>query len=698
MRPETPFTLGNFSVCPEQSSITTDKGEQRILQTKFIDVLVYLAQNYPRLVTRQELIEKVWLGNTPVGEKALTNAIWHLRQQYKDNGQAVIETVRKRGYRLLLEPSFTTSQPTNSKRRLGKTQTNRSYAVFTAMTILILMLSSVVFWQNVYPDNQSFTVTDVTSSPGKELFPAPSPDGNQLVYVWERLNHSSDLFIKGMSKPQLGAKQLTFDEHQERRPIWSPDGKHIFFVQTHWQDNRCSIIQLALNTGTQKQITSCSVNSNVSLALSVDGTTLAYTGQNANDRNAGIYLLDLTNLDAAPIRISCNNDCTHLDRNFAFSPDKQYLAVTRRVESLVEDIFLIDRQNGTTKQLTFGAGDIVGLNWHPDGSKILFAAQSAGRRDGYVVNLSDNSIESLGIPGLSFPQFIGQSSEIVYHHKQDNEYIAGLNLNESVSALPFPLLQSRFCYATPHYNAVSQRIAYISNESGFNEVWTADIDGSNRQQMTHMNNNLFYPNWSYDGRFIAFLAPKPTKQGNELLVLNVLSGTINKLHSSFTSHKRPTWLRDSSAVMAAVSDDKHSGLYKFSLDESPPKQLLKNKVRYAVQMRDGNLLYSGAGGLNLYDIEQKTTLQLLDNDSFNVTYNWTVNDQGVYYQFSQPNHDQINFYNLSNQQVSTVVKLPGELLSNSSSMTFLGDNQTLVFNRLQLPQVDIKRLKHPLLD
>ena len=75
------------------------------LQPKFIEVLVYLAEQYPRIVPRQELIENVWKGNHYVGEKALTNAIWHLRKSLESSGQdPYIETIRKTGYRLLVKP------------------------------------------------------------------------------------------------------------------------------------------------------------------------------------------------------------------------------------------------------------------------------------------------------------------------------------------------------------------------------------------------------------------------------------------------------------------------------------------------------------------------------------------------------------------------------------------------------------------
>ena len=79
------FTIGNCQIIPIEYAIKFDEHEKQSLQPKFIEVLCYLAEHYPRVIPREELIENVWAGNIYVGEKALTNAIWHLRQNLKSH-------------------------------------------------------------------------------------------------------------------------------------------------------------------------------------------------------------------------------------------------------------------------------------------------------------------------------------------------------------------------------------------------------------------------------------------------------------------------------------------------------------------------------------------------------------------------------------------------------------------------------------
>ena len=65
-----------------------------------------LVARYPEPITREELINHGWEGNFYVGEKALTNASWHLRKAFKelDPEQTYIKTLRKTGDRVLLKP------------------------------------------------------------------------------------------------------------------------------------------------------------------------------------------------------------------------------------------------------------------------------------------------------------------------------------------------------------------------------------------------------------------------------------------------------------------------------------------------------------------------------------------------------------------------------------------------------------------
>jgi len=69
------------------------------LTPKAFDVLLFLAQNPNRLITKDELLRAVW-GDTFVEEANLTQYISHLRKALADNSEnsRLIVTISRKGY------------------------------------------------------------------------------------------------------------------------------------------------------------------------------------------------------------------------------------------------------------------------------------------------------------------------------------------------------------------------------------------------------------------------------------------------------------------------------------------------------------------------------------------------------------------------------------------------------------------------
>ena len=102
-QPSRPFRLRDRLVTPARNSISGPDGQTGI-EPKIMAVLCVLATEPGRVFTRSELIDKVW-GAEFGADESLTRAISHLRKALGDtrNEPAVIETIAKRGYRLLPE-------------------------------------------------------------------------------------------------------------------------------------------------------------------------------------------------------------------------------------------------------------------------------------------------------------------------------------------------------------------------------------------------------------------------------------------------------------------------------------------------------------------------------------------------------------------------------------------------------------------
>ena len=89
------------------------RGDQVIqLEPKLMDVLVYLAQNAGRVVSKIDITDAVW-PDVFITESVITRSIAGLRRSFGDDvkNPKFIETISKRGYRLIAKVEFQPSAP-----------------------------------------------------------------------------------------------------------------------------------------------------------------------------------------------------------------------------------------------------------------------------------------------------------------------------------------------------------------------------------------------------------------------------------------------------------------------------------------------------------------------------------------------------------------------------------------------------------
>ena len=97
------YLLNGYMVNSGTNEITLNGVETRI-EPKSMEVLVFLVAHAGQVVSRAQIQDEVW-GEVLVGDDSLTNAIIKLRKAFGDDARnpRVIETIPKRGYRLIAE-------------------------------------------------------------------------------------------------------------------------------------------------------------------------------------------------------------------------------------------------------------------------------------------------------------------------------------------------------------------------------------------------------------------------------------------------------------------------------------------------------------------------------------------------------------------------------------------------------------------
>ena len=344
------FKLGQCQITPDDFSIQFEGREKQSLQPKFIEVLSYLAKHHPRVIPREELIENIWGPDSFVGEKSLTNAIWHLRKNLtsEESETEIIETIRKAGYRLLVTPQWLQPEPnlTDTSTPPLPEHKKLNSLFFYSIAILLIALVFAFFYQDILI-NEPEKISQITNHPGSELFPAASPDGRYIAYSQISTNKPNNLFMKDTLQPQLPAQQLTFDSATEGHSVWSNDGQYLYFSRKDKSKKFCKYIQLKVTSRQEIELANCPLNGGYYYVdISSDDNTLAVYDNSKEADKSGIYFLDLTQLVnetlLQSIRFSCSTNCGYKDRDMAFSPDGKYLAVSRRYNRFSENIYLVN--------------------------------------------------------------------------------------------------------------------------------------------------------------------------------------------------------------------------------------------------------------------------------------------------------------------------------------------------------------------
>src|ERR1700688_2401350 len=92
------YRFGEFVLDPSRRTLSRADSPVS-LTPKAFDVLLFLAGNPNRLVTKEELLQAVW-GDTFVEEGSLTQYISHLRKALGNNSEdaRLIVTIARKGY------------------------------------------------------------------------------------------------------------------------------------------------------------------------------------------------------------------------------------------------------------------------------------------------------------------------------------------------------------------------------------------------------------------------------------------------------------------------------------------------------------------------------------------------------------------------------------------------------------------------
>ncbi len=304
--------------------------------------------------------------------------------------------------------------------------------------------------------------------------PQVSPDATHVVYTVSTEMMTADR-SESVTQIWLAATdgkdnlQLTFADKSSTNPKWSSDGKWIAFTSSR-KDNKSNLYVLHVGGGEAEALTD--VKSGVGdFEWSPDGRSIAFMMTDAKS-------------DDEEKNDKSKNDFRWMDENIKMS--RLYTISIQKDEAGKRE----------PKKLTTENYSVTGLDWSPDGSKIVFSHVKDPRADYWMT--SDVSIYDI-VSGKATTIANTAAAETSPTYSPDGKWIA-----MSVSDGPARWAQSN-------------RINVIPANGGAAKVMPLSNDGQ--------------PNiigWSADGSDIYFSEAKGT--GTAVYDVNVAAGTITERH------------------------------------------------------------------------------------------------------------------------------------------------------------------------
>jgi Tol biopolymer transport system component/DNA-binding winged helix-turn-helix (wHTH) protein len=611
------------------------------LTPKAFDVLVALVEQPGQLLSKQELLDKVW-PDTFVEESNLAYNVFTLRKALGDPADSghYIETVPRRGYRFTApvvpvnggngpqplpedaaeslvseavvgpghrryqtmadlpgvrnhrapEPSWTAQAQVSSSR----SSLSRRWAWVALVPALAAAYLAVHWWRAT---TEPLRALPLTSMPGVVRSPSLSPDGRHVVFIWTGKSQTNpDLYVQQIDAgPPL---QLTTDPGNDYSPSWSPDGRTIAFLRRAPGGGSSEVRLIAPLGGPERlvgQLQPRLANFRPpSLGWCPDSTCVVVTDAAGDGETDAVFIVFLESGEKRQL--------THApkgaDSDPAISPDGRSLIFRRDSTPFSGEFYRVSLKDhmvpdGEPVRLTSTL--IAGKPfWMPDSREFLFAAHGGLWRLGAFEAGSPMRLPFVGQDGQT--PVVSKTADgrlrLVYVRSFTDGNIWRVDLpspGAPASSAPVTAIGSTRFDGIPSLSSDGLRLAFLSNRSGDFEIWVSSPDGSNAVPVTALGVLPGFPRWSPDGQLIAFHGDPRARP--DVLVVPARGGKPKILETDSLNGAYPTFSRDGRWIYFCGGQAGTFRIFKMPVSGGATVQVTSNRGSIAIESHGGRDLY-----------------------------------------------------------------------------------------------------------
>jgi dipeptidyl aminopeptidase/acylaminoacyl peptidase len=271
------------------------------------------------------------------------------------------------------------------------------------------------------------------------------------------------------------------------------------------------------------------------------------------------------------------------------SPDSRWIAFESE-----GDIWHVDVATGLTRRLTTHVSSDRAAAWSPDGQSIAFVSSRWGQTDIYVMSRDGERAALRRVtndgPGEALPTWSPDGATILFTSARDEHfysraiYAVALAGGEIRRLTPPDDARNNL----PFFSPDGRRVAYISDRSGFLNIWTMNPDGGDHRQITRVPQDQDYPEndyiqtlglrWSPDGRRLLYFSNRDANL--DLMIVDVPTGTTTPVSTQDGSHHPVGWLDDDTVAYVYENYRSPPDLYVRDLETAAKQVTFSSRAVY----------------------------------------------------------------------------------------------------------------------
>jgi tricorn protease len=406
-------------------------------------------------------------------------------------------------------------------------------------------------------DENGGNIKRLTVHKARDVFPRFSPDGKWIAFSSDRQGNL-DVYIMPVDGGQ--ARQLTFHSADDTVLGWSPDSRTILFSSQRGEDFMGKLYTVSVEDTRER---SAGPDMGVYGVFSPDGQKLAINRRSQaywRKYYRGSYQSEVTVMDIAQRKFTDVATSDGMDAWPMWSRDASIYFVSDREGNGLTNIWRVPEAGGKAERVTsFTTGDVRWPSISADGKTIVF------EHDFGVWKLDLATRKSAAIKFNIDAETQENIAEIRDFNSQLDDYDlapSGRRIAFSIHGEIFttPVEEGDLKQITssaardqnPQYSPDGKWIAYVSDQSGREELWVAAADGaSEARKLTDIDALKFDYRWSPDSKEIAF-----TSSDLRLRKLNVETRQATELvRSRFGNISSPVWSPDGKWIAYNRADE-----------------------------------------------------------------------------------------------------------------------------------------------